>query len=295
MKWTRGHRSGNIVDRRGSRGGFGGFGGMSFPGFGGGRGGGKMGLTSIVILLVVGLCFGGDFLSILGGGDPTTTSEEGGTVAVSPEEDTLTQFVGFVLDDAQGTWGRIFESRGRTYQPARLVLFRDATQSACGVGQAAMGPFYCPGDQMVYIDLGFFEELKRRFGAPGDFAQAYVLAHEIGHHVQALLGTERQVREQQQTSQSQRNELSVKMELQADCYAGIWAHSTSQRQLLEQGDLEEGLGAAAAVGDDRIQQQQTGSVSPESFTHGTARERAEWFRRGFTSGSPQDCDTFQRF
>ena len=290
MKWTRGHRSDNIVDRRGSRGGLGGFGGFGL----GGGGGMKLSMGSILLLLVLSVCFGGDFMQVLGGGGNNTTTEEGGTVAVSPEEDTLTQFVGFVLDDAQTTWARIFESRGRVYQPAKLVLFRDATQSACGVGQAAMGPFYCPGDQNVYIDLAFYEELQRRFGAPGDFAQAYVLAHEIGHHIQALLGTERQVRETQQSRPDQRNNLSVAMELQADCYAGIWAHSTSQRQLLDIGDLEEGLGAAAAVGDDRIQEQQTGSVHPESFTHGSAQQRAEWFRRGFTSGSPQDCDTFQQ-
>lgn len=276
MKWTRGHRSGSIDDLRGSR-------------FGGGM---KMGMGGTLILLVLSLVFGKDLISPAS--QVTTTESPGGTVEISPEEDTLTQFVGFVLDDAQATWARIFEARGRQYQPARLALFRDGVNSACGAAQAAMGPFYCPADQRVYIDLGFYQELNRRFGAPGDFAQAYVLAHEVGHHVQTLLGTAEQIRSLQQSRPNSANDLSVRMELQADCYAGIWAHSTSQRQLLDQGDIEEGLQAASAVGDDRIQAQSGGGVNPESFTHGSSAQRAEWFRRGYQSGMPQDCDTFSR-
>ena len=173
------------------------------------------------------------------------------------------------------------------------MLFRDAVQSACGFAESATGPFYCPGDEKVYIDLGFYEELQSRFGAPGDFAQAYVLAHEIGHHVQNVLGTEAQVRQARGSRPDMANELSVRLELQADCYAGVWAHSTAQRQLLERGDVEEGLGAAAAVGDDRIQQMGGGRVAPEAFTHGTSEQRMRWFRQGMDSGNPESCDTFQ--
>jgi uncharacterized protein len=183
-----------------------------------------------------------------------------------------------VLDDAQSTWERLFQARGRTYEHAKLVLFRDAIRSACGFAESASGPFYCPGDERVYIDLGFFDELQQRFGAPGDFAQAYVLAHELGHHVQRLLGAEGE---------------SVRIELQADCYAGVWGHETAQRQILEAGDVEEGLGAAAAVGDDRIQRRSGQEVHPEAFTHGSAEQRVSWFRRGFESGRPENCDTFR--
>jgi predicted metalloprotease len=198
-----------------------------------------------------------------------------------------------VLDDAQATWARIFSQSGRRYQDARLVVFRDATQSACGIGQSATGPFYCPGDQRVYLDVGFFQELASRFGAPGDFAQAYVLAHEIGHHVQHLLGVDQQVRAAQQRSPEDANELSVRLELQADCYAGVWGHETSGRVTLESGDAEEGLNAAAAIGDDRIQRMSGGMVSPESFTHGSSSQRVDWLRRGLQSGRVETCDTFQ--
>ena len=183
---------------------------------------------------------------------------------------------------------------GTPYRDAKLVLFRDAVQSACGFAESATGPFYCPADEKVYIDLGFYEELQQRFGAPGDFAQAYVLAHEIGHHVQNLLGTEAQVREARTRRADLANELSVRLELQADCYAGVWGHSTAQRQLLESGDVEEGLGAAAAVGDDRLQRMGGGRVVPESFTHGTSAQRQEWFQRGLESGRPDACDTFRQ-
>ena len=199
----------------------------------------------------------------------------------------------FVVDDVQAAWTREFQKTGKTYQRAKLVVFRDRWPSGCGEADAGTGPFYCPPDQKVYVDLGFYDELRARFGAPGDFAQAYVIAHEIGHHVQHLLGVAGQVREAQRARPAQANALSVRLELQADCLAGIWAHSTRQRSLLEAGDLEEGLGAAAAVGDDRLQRMATGRVSPESWTHGSSRQRAEWFRRGFESGSYQSCDTFR--
>ena len=203
----------------------------------------------------------------------------------------LVEFVSFVLDDAQDTWTRLL---GPKYERATLVTFRDATQSACGLGEAASGPFYCPGDRRVYIDLGFYQELRDRFGAPGEFAQAYVLAHEIGHHVQTLTGIEPQVRRLQQANPGRGNELSVRLELQADCYAGVWGHSTNERQLLESGEIEAGLNAAAAIGDDRIQRMGRGRVSPEKFTHGSSAQRVEWFKRGLQSGQPAACDTFGR-
>jgi predicted metalloprotease len=205
----------------------------------------------------------------------------------------LVQFVSFVLDDTQNTWTQILpEQAGRPYHHAKLVLFRDYTQSGCGGAQSATGPFYCPQDEKVYIDLGFYDELKRRFGAPGEFAQAYVLAHEIGHHVQNILGIERKVSQLQRSDPRLQNPESVKLELQADCYAGIWAHSTQQRGLLDKGDVQSALGAAAAVGDDRLQKMSTGHVSPDSFTHGTSAQRTSWFSKGLDSGSIASCDTF---
>jgi predicted metalloprotease len=200
----------------------------------------------------------------------------------------MVEFVSFVLDDAQGVWAQLLPE----YRDARLVLFRNGVESACGFAQTAVGPFYCPGDHRVYIDLAFFEELHRRFGAPGDFAQAYVLALELGHHVQRLIGIEEQVRRAQQAGPEAANDLSVRMELQADCFAGVWGHSASRRDLLEAGDVEEGLAAAAAVGDDRIQSMSGGAISPERWTHGSSQQRAQWFRRGFESGDPNACDTF---
>jgi hypothetical protein len=195
----------------------------------------------------------------------------------------------FVLDDLQATWR---QQLGSQYQDATMVIFRDAVHSACGMTGAATGPFYCPADGKVYLDLSFFDELHRRFGAPGDFAQAYVIAHELGHHVQNLLGIERQVRRLQSGNPSAQNDLSVRMELQADCLAGVWGYSTAQRGILERGDIEEGLGAAAAIGDDRIQRQSQGYVVPDAFTHGSSAQRAEWFNRGLMSGDPDQCDTF---
>jgi len=281
MRWTPGGRSSDLEDRRGSSGG----------GFGGG--GMRIGLGGAAVLLVLSLVFKQNFFALLGDGGASGEPTASGPVASTPEEEKKVDFVSFVLDDAQATWERLFQARGKPYEHAKLVLFRDAIQSACGFAQAASGPFYCPGDEKVYIDLGFYDELQQRFGAPGDFAEAYVLAHELGHHVQRLMGTEAGVREEQQRRPDLANQLSVRLELQADCYAGVWGHETAQRNILDPGDVDEGLAAAAAVGDDRIQRMQGERVHPEGFTHGSSEQRASWFRRGFDSGRPEDCDTFK--
>jgi predicted metalloprotease len=286
MKWTRGERSANVEDRRGE----GGFGGR-LPG---GRGG--LGLGGLLLVLAIAYFTGQNPLALLGAASdsgsgpnaPLGDAESGAPVRESPAEAERADLMSFVLDDAQASWARLVPG----YRDAKLVLFRDGTNSGCGDASAAMGPFYCPADEKVYVDLGFFDELSRRFGAPGDFAQAYVLAHEIGHHVQKLTGTEARVRELQREHPEHENALSVRLELQADCYAGVWAHGTARRDILDSGDPEEALGAAAAVGDDRIQEMTGSGVRPESFTHGSAEERAEWFTRGFDSGDPQRCDTF---
>lgn len=261
-------------------------------GGGGFRGGGaKLGVGGMVVLLVLSLVFKRDLVTpfvggaLDGGGAPSAAQE---APLQDQREEPMVQFVSTVLDSTQATWARQLSQ----YRDAKLVLFRDATPSACGTGQAASGPFYCPGDERVYIDLSFFDQLDRQFGAPGDFAQAYVLAHEIGHHVQNVLGTEQQVRRLQGQNPGAKNRLSVAMELQADCYAGVWAHDAARAGVLEPGDIDEGLGAAAAVGDDRLQQMGGGRVSPESFTHGSSAERRQWFRTGFDSGDPRRCDTF---
>jgi hypothetical protein len=250
---------------------------------------GGLGLGGFLILLVLSLVFGQDFLSLVG--NAPADAPAGGSAPpaqTTPEEERLVEFVSFVLDDAQGTWQQVLPA----YRNAKLVLFRDAVRSACGTAQSAVGPFYCPGDERVYIDLGFYEDLRSRFGAEGDFAQAYVLAHEIGHHVQHVLGTNDEVRRAQSARPDLQNELSVRLELQADCYAGVWGSSAAERGLLEPGDVEEGMGAAAAVGDDRLQQQTTGRVVPDAFTHGSSQQRVTWFRRGLESGSQEACDTF---
>jgi predicted metalloprotease len=211
----------------------------------------------------------------------------------SPEEDALVEFVSFVLDDTQATWTQLFEQSGQQYQDAQLVLFRGSTSTACGTGSAQMGPFYCPLDQKVYLDLNFFEELSRRFGAPGDFAQAYVIAHEIGHHVQMLTGINEEVRNLQQSNPDDANDLSIRQELQADCFSGVWARSTYERGILEEGDIEEGIQAATVVGDDYIQRELGGGrVNPETWTHGSSDQRVKWFQVGFDSGDPGSCDTF---
>jgi predicted metalloprotease len=275
MRWTPGGRSGNLEDRRG-------------------RGlGGPIGIGGGILTLILALLFGPQVLD-QGGEDAGYTV--GGEVGLSPEdsarEEPMVQFVSFVLDDVQNTWDRAFEGAGAAYRPATLVLFRNGTRSACGVGQSAMGPFYCPLDEKTYFDLGFFAELDERFGAPGDFAQAYVIAHELGHHVQHLLGTDERVRRIQQQQPELANQVSVRLELQADCLAGVWAHSARERGKLSVGDVEEGLAAASAVGDDRIQRRTTGSVNVDAFTHGSAAQRVEWFNRGLASGRSSACDTF---
>jgi predicted metalloprotease len=256
------------------------------------RGGGGIGLGGIAILLILSLVFRQDLTQFIDPGAGAAPTAETGPVAESPEEARMVQFVSFVLDSAQSHWDRTFAEMGAQYQPATLVLYRDLVESACGRAGSSTGPFYCPADGKVYIDLGFFDELDARFGAPGDFAQAYVLAHEIGHHVQTLLGLEDRLRQFQQRNPAQSNQAQVRFELQADCLAGVWGHETRQLGILEPGDLEEGLGAAAAVGDDRLQRAATGQVNPESFTHGSSEERMRWFRRGFDAGRVDQCDTF---
>ncbi len=254
-----------------------------------------MGLGGLVVLIVLSVIFKKDLVTPFGGGGsagdapgaqmPRTAGES--SLQDSTEEG-MVLFLSNVLDSAQVEWGRKLPG----YRPAKLVLFRNAYNSACGFAEAATGPFYCPGDQKVYLDLGFFDQLDRQFGAPGDFAQAYVLAHEIGHHVQNLMGTERELRDAQQRNPRLQNALSVAMELQADCYAGVWAYGAARNGQLQAGDLEEGLSAAAAVGDDRLQRKGSGRVNPETFTHGSSAERSRWFKRGLDSGEPTQCDTF---
>jgi predicted metalloprotease len=249
-----------------------------------------------VILLVLSLVFGQNFFAIFeesGGPTVQAPGPSPGPRAKPADEDELVGFVSFVLDDVQDTWTREFRKLGREYERAKLVLFTDAVRSGCGFAEAAMGPFYCPADGKVYVDLGFYRDLKQRFGAPGDFAQAYVIAHEVGHHVQNLLGISDKVRQTQQARPDAANALSIRLELQADCLAGMWARSSDDRELLEDGDIEEGLGAAAAVGDDRIQARTTGQVNPERWTHGSAQQRVAWFKRGLAKGQLQDCDTFR--
>ncbi len=291
MRWSDRGRSGDLEDRRGE----------SVGGFGGGGGGlpfmllsmvaSRFGLGGIVVLLLLMFLFRGNFLSLIGGGSSSAPTSAARPVN-DPAEEPKVRFVSFVLDDVQQTWGQIFEQRGMQYPHAHLVLFRDAVRSGCGVAQSETGPFYCPADQKAYIDLGFYDELKNRFGADGDFAQAYVLAHEIGHHVQDVLGTERKVRQAMQNNPGQKNEYSVRLELQADCYAGIWGHSTEQRDLINQSDIAGALNAAAAIGDDRIQRMSGREVSPESFTHGSSEQRQMWFKRGLDTGSIEACNTF---
>jgi predicted metalloprotease len=258
-----------------------------------------LGIGGVIVLGLLSWFTGVDFLSGVdsGGGAPSASVGTTGTVASSPAEEKLVLFVDSVMDDTQDTWEELLGSR---YQRTRAVLFRDATQSACGFAEAASGPFYCPGDHKVYLDLGFFNELQERFGAKGEFAEAYVLAHELGHHVQSLLGIDSKMGRLAANDPSQRNALSVKLELQADCFAGVWGHAANKagrdaqgKIELERGDLEDGLRAAAAIGDDRIQRMSTGHVFPDKFTHGSSQQRATWLRRGFDSGDPDACNTFQ--
>jgi uncharacterized protein len=278
MDWTPGGLSDDVEDRRGSS--------------GGGMGGGGLGIIGIVVLVIISLVTGRNYIgSYLAGGGAVATSPAAPRSA-SLSEDRSAQLVSFVLDDVQRTWTKILADQGIEFRHARLVLFRDQTYSGCGTADASTGPFYCPQDEKVYIDLGFWDELSR-LGASGEFAQAYVVAHELGHHVQNILGTEMQVRRLQNQNPIQRNRFSVDLELQADCYAGIWAHSSEQRNIVHTDDIASGLQAAASVGDDHIQRMSRGTVSPESFTHGTSAQRVGWFKRGLESGSLADCNTFK--
>lgn len=285
MRWTPGGRSDDIEDDRDESGG----GGFGFGGFGGIH----IGVGGFLILLVLSLVFKRNFLSLVGiGGPGTPTAISRPDTARDQREEPLVQFVSFVLDDTQRTWTQILGQQGLPYRHAKLVLFRDRISSACGLAQSASGPFYCPGDEKVYIDLGFYDELRQRFGVPGEFAEAYVLAHEIGHHVQKLTGIEQKVRAAQQRNAQAENRLSVGLELQADCFAGVWGHTTDQRKLLDPGEAQEGLKAASAVGDDRLQRMAGRTVNPETFTHGSSQQRMDWFQKGFTSGDMNACNTF---
>jgi len=300
MRWRLGRRSANIEDRRGMGAPVGMRmpgrmrlpGGMRMPGGRAGRAGGMGGIGLIVIALIA--IFLGVDPSFLFQGGPVPGPSYQAQGPSSPAEEELKQFTAAVLADTEDTWHALFEQLERTYQEPVVVLFSGAVSSACGFANAAVGPFYCPGDRKVYIDLTFFEELGERFGAPGDFAQAYVLAHEVGHHVQTLLGISDQVRSVRATlGEADANALSVRQELQADCFAGIWAHYADRvRQILEPGDVEEGLTAASAIGDDRLQRQAQGYVVPESFTHGSSEQRVRWFQTGFGEGALSSCDTF---
>jgi uncharacterized protein len=287
MRWEGNRESSNVEDARGGGGG-GGF----------GIGGRSIGIGTIVIALVGGAIFGINPLTILsilsGGGAPVQVQQQGPAKA-PPADDMMAKFVSTVLADTEDVWKQLFAQGGSAYKEPRLVLFRGAVGTACGTGQAVMGPFYCPADQKVYIDLNFYETLKTRMGAPGDFAQAYVIAHEVGHHVQHLLGITGQMeRMRGQASKTQYNAMSVKLELQADCFAGVWAHhAQNARQILEQGDVEEAMNAAAKIGDDALQGSRGGAVVPESFTHGTSAQRQKWFTTGLKTGSVKACDTFR--
>lgn len=256
-------------------------------------GGAGLGIGGVIVLGLLSFIFKTDLLSpFMGGGTPSSV-RSGPDPSRKQAEDQLAQFISFTLDDIQKYWAEELPAEANAqYERSRLVLFWDATRSGCGAAESATGPFYCPADTKVYVDLGFYRELKEKFGAPGEFAQAYVIAHEIGHHVQDLLGTERKVRRLQQQRPDLRNPLSVRVELQADCYAGMWGNSASKRNVLDPGDVDAGLRAAAAIGDDRLQKMATGRVMPERFTHGSSAQRVEWFRRGLTEGRLRGCDTF---
>lgn len=292
MRWQDGRRSSNIEDRRNEEpvGGGGGLLAILPLLFTLGRS--KGGRVIIAVAVLVALATGSDLSGLLGNGTRTVASQQ--STLLSPAEQQLTEFVAVVLADTEDTWSALFRQQNRQYQEPTLVLFSGSISSACGLGQAAMGPFYCPADQKVYIDLSFYQDLRKRFLAPGDFAQAYVIAHEIGHHVQNLLGISGKVqRARQGLSETASNQLSVRLELQADCLAGVWAqHAQRTRNILEPGDLAEALNAASAIGDDRLQQQTRGQVTPDSFTHGTSAQRQRWFSTGFEQGSIASCNTF---
>jgi predicted metalloprotease len=286
MKWEGNRQSDNVEDRRAGGGGGGGF----------GLGGRSVGIGTIVVALVGGWVLGINPLTLLGmlsGGGAPTAQVQQGPAQRPPADDAMASFVSTVLADTEDVWKVVFKQAGGTYQEPRLVLFRGAVGTACGTGQSAMGPFYCPGDQKVYIDLDFYETLKTRLGAPGDFAQAYVIAHEVGHHVQHQMGiTDKMEQMRARVSKTEYNALSVRLELQADCFAGLWAHHAQKaRAILEQGDIEEAMNAAAKIGDDALQGGK-GAAMPDSFTHGTSAQRARWFNTGLQTGTVKACDTF---
>lgn len=302
MKWRRKKRSGSLIDRRGAGPTGGGDGGFPIPMGGGGglpipmgRGGLSIGAVILIVVVIVALqlCSGG--VDIGGGafdGFGQAPVDEAPLPPGSDPDARLVEFMNFLVIDIQDSWRGTFEQAGRSFRAAEMVLYEGSTQTGCGPGTTDVGPFYCPLDQRIYLDLDFFRELQGRFGAPGDFAQAYVIAHEFGHHIQKVLGIESDVRAAQQEDPSRRNDLSIRLELQADCLAGVWAYTAEERGLLEAGDLEEGLKAAAAVGDDRIQKQATGQTNPHTWTHGSSRQRSTWFRAGFQGGEIASCDTF---
>ncbi len=288
MDWTPGGLSGDVEDRRGSSG-------------GGGFGGGGLGIVGLLFLVVISLVTGRNYIGSYLSGGHAAPSHQSQSISpdgrpdysASPQEDRSAQLVSWTLDDVQKTWTKLLpEQTGRDYRRAKLVLFRNYTRSGCGAAQAQTGPFYCPADEKVYIDLSFWNELRRIGGSTADFAQAYVIAHELGHHVQDILGIEQKVQNLSGEDPSQRNHLSVDLELQADCLAGVWAHSTEQRNIVHEEDIDAGLKAAAAVGDDHLQRMQQGAVSPENFTHGTSSQRVGWFKRGLEQGTIAGCNTF---
>lgn len=285
MRFGNGGRSPDLEDNRGGSGG------------GGGGGGRVVGIGGSAVLLVLSLLFGRNLFTDAGVTPSVVAGQRGGTeggmsAADSAAEEPQVLFVNHVSDSVQANWERLLPAYGQQYHHAKLHLYRDAERTACGTGQSAMGPFYCPLDQKVYLDLGFMDELRTKFGAPGQFAQAYVVAHELGHHVQHILGTDEKMRRAQQQNPGAANQLSVALELQADCYAGVWGYTAQRNGQLDPGEMEQGLAAAASVGDDRLQKAATGTVNPDSFTHGSSAQRMSWFKRGFDSGDPRQCDTF---
>ena len=284
MRWQGRRESDNVEDRRGQSGSpMGGGGGFRLPS-------GKGGIVLLIIVLVAGY-YGVDLTGMLTG-EPVS-QQQTTQRSISPQDEEAAKFTKVILADTEDTWGAIFKDMGRQYPQPKLVMYRGATRTACGTGQSVMGPFYCPADSTVYIDLSFYDEMRNKLGAGGDFAQGYVIAHEVGHHVQKLLGIESKVRQlQQNASQAEANRLSVKMELQADCFAGVWGYNMQKQDYMETGDLQEALNAAEAIGDDRLQQQSQGRVVPDSFTHGTSQQRYTWFKRGFDSGDPAQCNPF---
>ena len=284
MRWQGRRESDNVEDRRGQSGSpMGGGGGFRLPS-------GKGGIVLLIIVLVAGY-YGVDLTGMLTG-EPVS-QQQTTQRSISPQDEEAAKFTKVILADTEDTWDAIFKDMGRQYPQPKLVMYRGATRTACGTGQSVMGPFYCPADSTVYIGLSFYDEMRNKLGAGGDFAQGYVIAHEVGHHVQKLLGIESKVRQlQQNASQAEANRLSVKMELQADCFAGVWGYNMQKQDYMETGDLQEALNAAEAIGDDRLQQQSQGRVVPDSFTHGTSQQRYTWFKRGFDSGDPAQCNTF---